>query len=485
MDKWKSRGVKFMDLNEFNNLFQKISDRVDASIVFNDFLNYCLQILEGKEVHFNYEYTDKEVEVFQNLFTYWQEITKDKIESDGYFDFFGTYYEEYILASNKASNKGQFYSPTEVCDLMAYAVPQNKKTVYDPACGSGRMVLSYYSINHNFKFIGEDLDEMSCKMCVLNMYAHMITGAVNWINTLTREHYKTFIIEEEMITETDTSYSLDYDLVLANPPYGVKWPGTKNYLQDVRFKEYKKLAPKSKADYAFIQHTLHYLEVNGQANILMPHGVLFRGASEGAIREYIVNHNWLDAVIGLPSNMFIGTSIPTCLLIFKKHRETEDILFIDASEEFVKENKINIIPPSSRDKIIKTYHDRSSIHKFSFSADLSFIQENDYNLNIPRYVDTFEEEPLVDLNQVVRELELNYVEEMKTDKLIKSYCDELGILSPTPELNTKTVQEDPFIREAKEIVKTLPNTVIDNPIPKPEVNKKNIDFSQSTLGDFL
>lgn len=313
------------------------------------------------------------------------------------------------------------------------------------------------------------------------MYAHMITGAVNWINTLTREHYKTFIIEEEMITETDTPYELDYDLVLANPPYGVKWPATDDYLKDPRFKEYGNIAPKSKADYAFIQHTLHYLDDDGQANILMPHGILFRGAREGAIRKYIIDHNWLDAVIGLPSNMFIGTSIPTCLLIFKKNRETKDIMFIDASEEYENINKINVINYSGQEKILKSYKDRVTVPKFSQKSYIDDIQDNDYNLNIPRYVDTFEEEALVDLNEVVRLMEKNYEDQLEVDKAIKSYCDELGILSPTPNLNHQKEENDSFIHQAKEVINCLPNTTIENPEPKPESNNK----FQKDLGDFV
>ncbi len=277
-------------MKKFYDLFMKIAPRTDISVVWNDFLNYSIQILSGSEIKLLYQYTDKEMQLFNDLFNYWQELTRTLIEEHGYYDFCGIFYEKYILASEKSSNKGQFFTPQIMCDLLTYTCPTNKKVVYDPACGSGRMALSYYQVNPNFKFIGEDLDETACKMTVLNMYSHMIYGSVNWINTLTREHFCTWIIEDELIRISDEPTPLKFDLCLANPPYGVKWEGTKNFLKDERFHEYGVLAPKSKGDYAFIQHCLHYLTEKGQACIVLPHGVLFTVQKEGTNREYNINH---------------------------------------------------------------------------------------------------------------------------------------------------------------------------------------------------
>lgn len=416
----------------FDRIFKRISARVDASIVFNSFLDFSIQKISHNEIYLKYDYTESELDEFSNLYDYWVKLSKQEISKQECFDFFGTYYEEYILASDKASNKGQFFSPQSVCDLLAYIAPLDKKTVYDPACGSGRMALSYWKINNKVNVILEDLDEMACKMAVLNLYSHKIEGIVQWVNSLTRQHYATWIIKEDTIT-TSQYYELkqeDYDLVLANPPYGVKWEADKSYLEDVRFKEYKKLAPKSKADYAFIQHSLYYLTGNGFASILMPHGVLFRGASEGTIRKHLLESNLLDAVIGLPANLFEGTGIPTCLLIFKKNRRRNDVFFIDAKNEFQKERKINILTPDHIDKIIDTYLERENKDKFSFKAKYDFIEDNDFNLNIPRYVDTFEDEPEIDLEKLVQAMEKNIDEQIDVNRSLTGYFEELALPSP-------------------------------------------------------
>src|SRR5699024_4881446 len=192
----------------------------------------------------------------------------------------------------------------------------------------------------------------------------------------------------------------------ANPPYSAKWSGDASFLDDDRFSDYGKLAPKSKADFAFIQHMVHYLDDNGTMAVVLPHGVLFRGAEEGTIRKYLIeNKNYLDAVIGLPANIFYGTSIPTCILVFKKNRQTDDdVLFIDASHTFEKGKNQNHLRDEDVEKILETYRNRETVDKYSYAATLEEIEENDYNLNIPRYVDTFEEEEPVDLEKVQRDI---------------------------------------------------------------------------------
>ncbi|WP_263641257.1 SAM-dependent methyltransferase [Methanobrevibacter arboriphilus] len=205
----------------------------------------------------------------------------------------------------------------------------------------------------------------------------------------------------------------------------------KKFLNDPRFLDYGKLAPKSKADFAFIQHMIYHLDENGTMGIILPHGVLFRGTSERTIRKYLVNDkNYLDAVIGLPANIFYKTSIPTVILIFKKYRENKDnVLFIDASKNFKKVKNQNMFRDNDIDKIIEVYSNRVEIEKFSHIATIDEIRENDFNLNIPRYVDTFEEE-LIDSNKIINEIKEidNKVEAI--DEEIKKYCDELGIETP-------------------------------------------------------
>ena len=227
-----------------------------------------------------------------------------------------------------------------------------------------------------------------------------------------------------------------FEAVVANPPFSAHWKGEDNPLNntDERFSQYGKLAPKTKADYAFVLHMIHQMADNATMATVVPHGVLFRGAAEGVIRKYLISElNYLDAVIGLPANIFYGTSIPTCILVFKKCREVDDnIVFIDASGEnhFVKNGNQNELRDEDVLEIINTYRAREAKDKYSYVATLEEIAENDYNLNIPRYVDTFEEEEEIDLNIVSERLisidnDLNDVNE-----LIANYCNELGIVPP-------------------------------------------------------
>lgn len=210
---------------------------------------------------------------------------------------------------------------------------------------------------------------------------------------------------------------MQFDAIVANPPFSAKWSSNVNFLDDHRFSPYGKLAPKSKADYAFVQHMIYHLNESGTMGIVLPHGVLFRGAAEGKIRKYLIEEkNYLDAVIGLPANLFYGTSIPTCILVFRKCREDDqDVLFIDASKDFEKVKNQNKLRTEDIEKIVNT---------------LEEITENDFNLNIPRYVDTFEEEEPIDLDEVVDELDRIDLEMEKVDAEIKKYCDELGIRAP-------------------------------------------------------
>ena len=441
-------------MRKFNDLFMQIAQRTDISVVWNDFLSYSIQVLSGSEVKLLYQYSEREMLLFKQLFDYWQELTRELIEEHGYYDFCGEFYEKYILASEKSSNKGQFFTPQIICDLLTYTCPTDKQVVYDPACGSGRMGLSYYQVNPNSQFIGEDLDETACKMTVLNMYSHRINGSVNWINTLTREHFCTWIIDGDLIRISDTPTPLEYDLCLANPPYGVKWEGTKDKLKDKRFHEYGVLAPKSKGDFAFIQHSLHYLTEKGQACIVSPHGVLFRGQKEGKIREYIINHNWLDAVIGLPSNLFEATNISVALLIFKKGRVKQDIIFIDASKLFERAKKTNYMLPEHVDEIVDTYLTRENVDKFSFVANLEYIQDNGYNCNIPRYVDTFEEEEEVDIKKLIQDMEWNCDEQIKVNHELKNYFNELELVT------TQFDKEIERLEDTKETVLTEAKTIV-------------------------
>ena len=245
-------------------------------------------------------------------------------------------------------------------------------------------------------------------------------------------HYRNFDLKQEDTLERPQHQEKKFEAVVANPPFSAKWSANKIFESDDRFAQYGKLAPGSKADFAFVQHMLYQLDDNGTMAVVLPHGVLFRGAAEGHIRRYIIEEqNWLDAVIGLPANIFYGTSIPTCILVFKKCREhPEDVLFVDASAHFEKAKNQNNLRPQDIEKIVNTYRGRTAEDKYSHIAPLSEIAENDYNLNIPRYVDTFEEEEPVDLAVVTAELKQIDADMLETDEIIKGFCDELGIGAP-------------------------------------------------------
>lgn len=244
--------------------------------------------------------------------------------------------------------------------------------------------------------------------------------------------YKDFNIKQEDTLEYPQHKDLKFEAIVANPPFSAKWSASQIFETDERFSQYWKLAPKSSADYAFIQHMIHHLDDNGIMACVAPHWVLFRWNSEWIIRKYLIeNKNYLDAVIGLPANIFYGTSIPTCILVFKKCRENpENILFIDASREFEKWKNQNKLTNENIEKIINTYRNREEIEKYSHKASLEEIEENDFNLNIPRYVDTFEEEEEIDLKQVSMEIKDLREKSLEIEEKIKNFCLELWIDTP-------------------------------------------------------
>ena len=245
------------------------------------------------------------------------------------------------------------------------------------------------------EFFGQELNRTTYNLARMNMILHDV-------------HFSKFDIKQEDTLEHPQHLEERFDVVVANPPFSAKWKGKESPLNetDDRFSQYGALAPTSKADFAFVQHMIYQLNDSGTMAVVLPHGVLFRGASEGKIREYIIKEqNYLDAVIGLPANLFYGTSIPACILVFKKCRVRDDnILFIDASAHFVKVGNQNALTDEYVAKIVETYANRESIDKYSYVAPLSEVAENVYNLNIPRYVDTFEKEELVDIEAVAAEL---------------------------------------------------------------------------------
>lgn len=330
-------------------------------------------------------------------------------------DILGDVYEYLIgqFAANAGKKGGEFYTPHEVSQVLAKLVTldipesEDQFRVYDPTMGSGSLLLTVENElpgekrDGRVEFYGQELNTTTYNLARMNLMMH----DVNYRNMQLRRG-DTLDVDWPFAEKNGTQIPLKFDAVVANPPYSQKWD-IKNIdrEKDSRFKDYG-IAPASKADYAFILHGLYHLDQKGTMAIVLPHGVLFRGASEGRIRKNIIDNNMLDAVIGLPANLFYGTSIPTCILVFKgsEARQSKDILFIDASKEFKKEKNQNKLTKEHVSKIIETFRDRQEVDKFAYVANLDEIKENDYNLNIPRYVDTFEEEEPISLEEVAKEL---------------------------------------------------------------------------------
>jgi len=339
-------------------------------------------------------------------------------------DILGDAYEYLIsqFASSAGKKAGEFYTPQQVSKILAKIVTMGKnkiKSVYDPACGSGSLLLRTSKEAEVSDFYGQELNQSTYNLARMNMILHDVK-------------YEDFDIQQGNSLEYPQHIDMKFEAVVANPPFSAKWSAASHFLDDERFSAYGKLAPKSKADYAFVQHMIYQLDENGVMAVVLPHGVLFRGASEGVIRKYLIKEkNYLDAVIGLPANVFYGTSIPACILVFKKCREDDaDVLFIDASKYFEKVKNQNYLRDEDVNRIIDAYVRREDIDKFAHAATLEEIKENDYNLNIPRYVDTFEEEEPVDLDEVVKELQDLDEDIREVDQEIEKYCDELGVKAP-------------------------------------------------------
>ena len=352
----------------------------------------------------------------------------DKIDfalEDSESDLLGDAYEYLIgqFASGAGKKAGEFYTPQQVSKILAKLVTMGKtklKNVYDPTCGSGSLLLRVAKeVKEVSSFYGQELNQTTYNLARMNMILHDV-------------HYRKFNIKQEDTLERPQHTDLRFEAVVANPPFSAQWSANQIFMSDDRFSQYGRLAPSSKADFAFIQHMIFQLADNGSMAVVMPHGVLFRGGAEGHIRKYLIkDRNYLDAVIGLPANLFYGTSIPTCILVFKKCREQDDnILFIDASQEYDKVKTQNELREQDIDKIINTYRERTVHDKYSHLATLDEIKENDYNLNIPRYVDTFEEEEPIDIDAVSDELRALEYDIKETDKTIADFCSQLNIKTP-------------------------------------------------------
>ena len=337
-------------------------------------------------------------------------------------DILGDAYEYMIgqFAAGAGKKAGEFYTPQEVSTILSEIVITGKtrlKTVYDPTCGSGSLLLRTARGGNADEIFGQEKNPTTFNLARMNMLLHGVK-------------YKDFDIQNGDTLEKDEFGDRQFDAVVANPPFSADWSADSKFNNDDRFSKAGVLAPKSKADYAFILHMIYHLNDGGTMACVAPHGVLFRGAAEGKIRQFLIEKkNYIDAIIGLPSNIFYGTSIPTCILVMKKCRKEDDnILFIDASKEFEKVKTQNKLRQEHIDKIVSTYRERKEIEKYSHCATLQEIKDNDYNLNIPRYVDTFEEEEEIDIKAVMSEIKELEAKRAELDAQIDVYLKELGII---------------------------------------------------------
>lgn len=348
---------------------------------------------------------------------------------------------EYLVAQFAAvlaSDMGQYYTPKEISAVMARILTYGREdkesfSIYDPTVGSGSLLLttaSYMKNSHKrgmIKYFGQEKDATPYRLSRMNLMMHGVE-----YNDININHADTLVSDwpDGVVDGKDTPRM--FDAVMANPPYSAHW-NSKDREDDPRWREYG-IAPKTKADYAFLLHCLYHLEDSGRMAIILPHGVLFRGAGEYRIRKALIDKHQIEVVIGFPDKLFLNTSIPVCVIILRKNRVESDILFVDASKDFEKLKNQNHLRPEDIEKICDAVINHKEIEKYSHIATLDEIKENDYNLNIPRYVDTFEEEELIDLVALSKEMVTLNSEIEKAESDFLSLLDELAVTPDTKDI---------------------------------------------------
>jgi type I restriction enzyme M protein len=370
-----------------------------------------------------------------------KEIDKaDLLNSDA--DVLGNAYEYLIgqFASETGKKAGEFYTPQAVSKILTKIAIDGQEekrglSVYDPCMGSGSLLLNakkYAKEPAYIRYYGQELMTSTYNLARMNMFLHGITPENQKLRN-----------GDTLDGDWPTGEETDFDMVLMNPPYSAKWSAALGFLQDERFSDYGVLAPKSKADYAFLLHGLYHLKSSGTMAIVLPHGVLFRGAAEGKIREKLLRSGNIYAVIGLPANLFYNTSIPTCIIVLKKHRDGRDVLFIDASGKFEKGKKQNAMTDANIDAVMELYNKRETVDKESTLASFEDIEKNDFNLNIPRYVDNFEKEEEIELSELLGNMR-------ETDKQIAEVQGEFAAM-----LGELTSEDEGIMSSLKDFIKMM------------------------------
>lgn len=360
-------------------------------------------------------------------------------------DILGDAYEYLIgqFAAGSGKKAGEFYTPQQMSTILSKIVILDSQNpalgekikldkVLDFACGSGSLLLNVRrqlekSGGHIGKIFGQEKNITTYNLARMNMLLHGLKDTEFEIH-----HGDTLSNDWDMLNEMNPAKKIEFDGIVANPPFSLKWEPSDSLADDFRFKSYG-LAPKSAADFAFLIHGFHYLSNEGTMAIILPHGVLFRSGAEERIRTKLLKDNHIDTVIGLPSNLFFSTGIPVCILVLKKCKRFDDVLFINASECYKKDKRQNRLREGENgesndiDKIVETYQFRNEQERYSRRVPISEIEENGYNLNISRYISTHIEEEPVDIHAVMEEIKSLEAKRVELDKEIEGYFKELGL----------------------------------------------------------
>lgn len=343
---------------------------------------------------------------------------------DNNIDAFGDAYEFLMsmYASNAGKSGGEFYTPQEVSELLTKLAIVGKTSVnkvYDPACGSGSLLLKSAKIlgkdNVRNGFFGQEINLTTYNLCRINMFLHDI------------DYDKFDIACEDTLTNPQHWDDEPFEVIVSNPPYSIKWAGDDNavLINDPRYSPAGVLAPKSKADFAFIMHSLSWLATNGVASIVCFPGILYRGGAEQKIRKYLIDNNFIDCIIQLPDNLFFGTSIATCIMVLKKSKKDNSTLFIDASKECIKITNNNQLSEENITNIVKTFENREDVEYIAKLVSNKEIEENNYNLSVSTYVEQEDTREKIDIDALNRKIDEIVEKEQKLRDEIKKIIEEI------------------------------------------------------------
>lgn len=352
------------------------------------------------------------------------------------YEWFQKYFED---EHSDRKNKKQDFTPQSISTLLQQ-IAGPSDSYFESAAGTGGIMIQSWKENKDHSdriYYLEELSSRSVPFLLFNMAIRNINGFVFHGDSLEKKYEAVYMIKKGKINQIDIGEvsNVQAETVLMNPPYSANWSADKSFLEDERFKPYGKLPPKSKADFAFVLHGYHQLSPNGTMAVVLPHGVLFRGAVEGTIRQHLLEQGAIEAVIGLPEKLFLNTGIPTVILVLKKGRSKRDVMFIDASKEFEKgKSGQNFLSENHLNNIISAYRNKTDIDKYAHLASYDELNDNEFNLNIPRFVDTFEEEEPIDMGALALEIAQLDVEIKESEKELGIMLQDLEVPSGDPEL---------------------------------------------------